>query len=118
MTVVAAYRDEGIDSYYGDTATVINYPISNTSWAAPSVTDDGYKVAYSTDVDGNDIYTSDMKQRGQVRTPLCRLPWATSRLPATPSRTVRSPLLLPVPRWSIRSTSVPAATATTPPSRP
>ena len=61
MTVVSAYRDEGIDSYYGDTATVINYPISNTSWAAPSVTDDGYKVAYSTDVDGNEIYTSDMK---------------------------------------------------------
>ena len=61
MTVIAAYRDEGIDSYYGDTATVINYPISNTSWAAPSVTDDGYKIAYSTDVDGNDIYTSDMK---------------------------------------------------------
>ena len=61
MTVIAAYRDEGIDSYYGDTATVINYPVSNTSWAAPSVTDDGYKIAYSTDVDGNDIYTSDMK---------------------------------------------------------
>ena len=61
MTVIAAYRDEGIDSYYGDTATVINYPISNTSWAAPSVTDDGYQIAYSTDVDGNEIYTSDMK---------------------------------------------------------
>ncbi len=61
MTVISAYRDEGIDSYYGDTATVINYPISNTSWAAPSVTDDGYKIAYSTDVDGNEIYTSDMK---------------------------------------------------------
>ena len=60
MTVIAAYRDEGIDSYYGDTATVINYPMSNTSWAAPSVTDDGYKIAYSTDVDGNEIYTSDM----------------------------------------------------------
>ena len=61
MTVIAAYRDEGIDSYYGDTASVIKYPVSNTSWAAPSVTDDGYKIAYSTDVDGNDIYTSDMK---------------------------------------------------------
>ena len=61
MTVIAAYRDEGIDSYYGDTATVINYPMSNTSWAAPSVTDDGYQIAYSTDVDGNEIYTSDMK---------------------------------------------------------
>ena len=60
MTVIAAYRDEGINSYYGDTASVINYPVSNPSWAAPSVTDDGYKIAYSTDVDGNEIYTSDM----------------------------------------------------------
>ena len=61
MTVIAAYRDEGIDSYYGDTATVINYPISNTSWAAPSVTDDGYEVAYSTGVDGEPLYTADMQ---------------------------------------------------------
>lgn len=60
-TLIAAYRDEGIDSYYGDTASVINYPISNTSWAAPQVTDDGYQVAYSVDVEGNPIYTSDMK---------------------------------------------------------
>ncbi len=60
-TVIAAYRDEGIDSYYGETASVINYPISNTSWAAPQVTYDGYMVAYSVDVDGNPIYTSDMK---------------------------------------------------------
>ncbi len=59
-TVIAAYRDEGIDSYYGETADVINYPISNTSWAAPRVTDSGYKVAYSVDVNGNDIYTSGM----------------------------------------------------------
>ncbi|MCM1441258.1 MAG: ABC transporter substrate-binding protein [Roseburia sp.] len=56
MTVVSVYRDEGIDSYYGETASVINYPISNTSWAAPQVTDDGYHVAYSVDVNGNDIY--------------------------------------------------------------
>ena len=60
-TLIAAFRDEGIDSYYGDTASVINYPISNTSWAAPQVTDDGYQVAYSVDVEGNPIYTSDMK---------------------------------------------------------
>ena len=59
-TVIAAYRDEGIDSYYGETASVINYPISNTSWAAPQVTDDGYAVAYSVDVDGNALYTADM----------------------------------------------------------
>ena len=70
MTVVSAYRDEGIDSYYGDTATVINYPISNTSWAAPSVTDDGYQIAYSTDVDGNDIYTSDMSSEDKYQAAL------------------------------------------------
>lgn len=60
MTVIAAYRDEGINSYYGDTASIINYPISNTNWAAPAVTDDGYKVAYAVDVNGDDIYTSSM----------------------------------------------------------
>ena len=59
-TVIAAYRDEGIDSYYGNTASVINYPISNTSWAAPQVTDDGYQIAYSVDVEGNPIYTDGM----------------------------------------------------------
>lgn len=62
-TVIAAYRDEGIDSYYADTATVINYPISSTSWAAPQVTDDGYQVAYSVDVDGNPIYTDGMSSQ-------------------------------------------------------
>lgn len=59
-TVIAAYRDEGIDSYYGNTASVINYPISNTSWAAPQVTDDGYQIAYSVDVNGDPIYTDGM----------------------------------------------------------
>ena len=70
MTVIAAYRDEGINSYYGDTATIINYPMSNTSWAAPSVTDDGYKIAYSTDVDGNEIYTSDTKYAAALQAAL------------------------------------------------
>jgi len=59
-TMIAVYRDEGIDSYYGETASIINYPISNTSWAAPQVTDDGYKIAYSTGVDGQPIYTDGM----------------------------------------------------------
>ena len=59
-TVLAVYRDEYIDSYYGNTASVINYPISNTSWAAPVTTDDDYRIAYSVDVNGNPIYTADM----------------------------------------------------------
>ncbi len=60
-TVLAVYRELAVDSYYGDRASVINYPISNTSWAAPQSTDDGYKVAFSVDAQGKDIYTSDMK---------------------------------------------------------
>ena len=59
-TLFSVYRDVAIDSYYGDLATVINYPISNTSWAAPQATDEGYELAFSRDVDGNPIYTSDM----------------------------------------------------------
>ena len=59
-TILSVYRDVAIDSYYGERASVINYPISDTSWAAPRPSDDGYKVAFSTAVDGSDIYTSDM----------------------------------------------------------
>ncbi len=59
-TIFAVYRDTAFDSYYGDAAAVINYPISSTSWAAPQATDEGYRVAYSVDVDGNPIYTADM----------------------------------------------------------
>ncbi|MCD8014839.1 MAG: ABC transporter substrate-binding protein [Lachnospiraceae bacterium] len=59
-TIFAVYREESVNSYYGETASIVNYPISNTSWAAPQVTDDGYTVAYSVDVDGNAIYTDDM----------------------------------------------------------
>ena len=59
-TVYAAFRDVTVDSYYGEAAEVINYPISNTSWAAPQKTDADYAIAFSKDVDGNDIYTSDM----------------------------------------------------------
>jgi len=59
-TILSVYRDVAIDSYYGERASVINYPISNTSWAAPRTTDQGYRVAFSLDKDGNEIYTSDM----------------------------------------------------------
>ena len=59
-TVFCNFRDITVDSYYGDTASVVNYPISNTSWAAPQPTDADYAPAFSKDIDGNDIYTSDM----------------------------------------------------------
>jgi peptide/nickel transport system substrate-binding protein len=59
-TMFAVYRDSVIDSYYGERAAVIQYPISNTSWAAPKPADDGYSIAYSADVDGKPIYTDTM----------------------------------------------------------
>ena len=62
MTLFSVYRDTVINSYYGDRAAVIQYPISNTSWAAPKPADEGYHAAYSTDVDGNPIYTDSMTE--------------------------------------------------------
>ena len=59
-TVIAVYRDVAVDSYYGAFANVIHYPISDTSWAAPRVTDEGYRTAFSVDKEGNAIYTGDM----------------------------------------------------------
>ena len=60
MTVMAVYRDTVINSYYGDRASVIQYPISNTSWAAPRPTDEGYQNCYSKDADGNELYSEGM----------------------------------------------------------
>ena len=62
MTVMAICRDTVIASYYGDRATVIQYPISNTSWAAPRPSDEGYHNAYSTAIDGTPIYTDAMSE--------------------------------------------------------
>lgn len=60
-TILSVYREVAIDSYYGDAASVIDYAITNTSWAAPKQSDPGYTTAFSTDVNGKPIYTSDMK---------------------------------------------------------
>lgn len=59
-TVLAVYRDVTVDSYYGDAAEVINYPISNASWAAPKKSDADYHVAFSLDANGNEIYNESM----------------------------------------------------------
>lgn len=58
-TVIAYYRKITFDSYYGEAARVIEYPISNTSWAAPQPTDEGYEVAFSKDADGNDLFLAE-----------------------------------------------------------
>jgi peptide/nickel transport system substrate-binding protein len=65
-TIIAVHRDLSIDSYYGEGASVINYPISNTSWAAPQPTDPDYQIAFSVDVNGDPIYTADMTLEEKV----------------------------------------------------
>ena len=35
-TLFAVYRDTVVNSYYGETASIIQYPISNTSWGCPA----------------------------------------------------------------------------------
>ena len=65
-TIFAVHRDVAIDSYYGEGASVINYPISNTSWAAPQPTDADYRLAYSIDVNGDSIYTADMALEDKI----------------------------------------------------
>lgn len=61
-TLFAVYRDTNIYSYYKERASIIQYPISNTSWAAPKPNDEGYALAYSKDAEGKDIYTAEMTQ--------------------------------------------------------
>ena len=101
-TVISVYRDVAVDSYYGEFANVINYPISDTSWAAPRVTDEGSS------------WHSPLTLRATTSTPRVCLPrrstrllrlllWHSSRLPVTPSLTARSPLLPRALRWSTKS---------------
>lgn len=69
-TVISVYRDMAIDSYYGEAAEVINYPISSTSWAAPQKSDSDYEVAFSKDVNGDDIYTEGMDDEAKYEAAL------------------------------------------------
>ena len=59
-TVLAVYRDEACAAYYGESASVIQYPLSGSSWAAPQPADPDYRIAFSTDAQRNDIYTASM----------------------------------------------------------
>ena len=65
MTLFSAYREDSVRNYYGDRAAVIQYPISETSWAAPKPEDEGYRSAYSLDVDGQPIYSEDMSREAR-----------------------------------------------------
>ncbi len=59
-TLFAVYREQAIAAYYGERAGVIEYPIPVTSWAAPQSTDEGFAAAFTSDANGNPIYSADM----------------------------------------------------------
>ena len=65
-TLMSVYRESVVYAYYGDRAAIIQYPISNTSWAAPKPADEGYNLAYSKDADGNVVVTADMTQEEKI----------------------------------------------------
>jgi len=65
-TLMSVYREPVVYAYYGDRAAIIQYPISNTSWAAPKPADEGYNLAYSKDADGNVVVTADMTQEEKI----------------------------------------------------
>lgn len=65
-TVFSVFRDESVSYYYGEAAEVLNYPISNTSWAAPQKTDADYREAFSTDVNGKAIYKAGMNRDERI----------------------------------------------------
>lgn len=59
-TVLAVNREASIKGYYNDAATIVNTPASEGVWYAPSF--DGEASCYSTDINGNPIYTEEMTQ--------------------------------------------------------
>ena len=65
-TLMAVYREPVVYAYYGDRASIIQYPISNTSWAAPKPADEGYNLAYSKNAAGEVVITADMSQDDKV----------------------------------------------------
>ena len=65
-TIIAVNREKWIDSYYGEGAEVLEYSISDSSWAAPKQGDDGYREAFSTAYNGKNIYTPFMSEAADM----------------------------------------------------
>ena len=60
MTVLAAQREEMVARELGDAAFVIEYPVLNSSWAAPNLEDEGYALCYSRNAAGAPIYDDEL----------------------------------------------------------
>lgn len=60
--MLAYYREEAVNAYFGGTGTVLDYPISEAFLAAPKTSDKEYQRAYSKDIHGSELYTEDMDE--------------------------------------------------------
>lgn len=59
-TVICVYRETAVEGYFGSRAHVIQYPISDASWAAPRAGEPGYQAAFSLDISGTPLYREGM----------------------------------------------------------
>jgi len=58
----AVYRDESIESYYGERAFVIDYPPANSLWEPPKPGSENYESAFSRDLNGEPLYIKELPQ--------------------------------------------------------
>lgn len=59
-TILSLYRESAVMNYYGETAEVIDYPISLVYGTAPEKGENGYREAFSADSEGSTLYTDGM----------------------------------------------------------
>lgn len=60
--MLAYYREQAVNDYFGGTGSVLDYPISEAFLAAPKTSDKEYQRAYSKDIYGTELYTEDMDE--------------------------------------------------------
>lgn len=58
----AVYRDESIESYYGERAKVIDYPPASSLWQPPEPGSEDYAPAFSRDIHGEPLYVKALPQ--------------------------------------------------------
>jgi len=66
----AFYRETSIEGYYGERASVIDYPVSNSLWTPPLAGEEGYTPAFSKGLDGNPLYDDVMTPDGKYQAAL------------------------------------------------
>ena len=58
-TALSAFRSEAYREYFGNSISLIEYPVSEFYGIAPSKSDPDYETAYNADPDGKPIYSAD-----------------------------------------------------------